>query len=110
MVAAQCARPLSTGGQWQDLWQNIAKGVSPEMKGATCLGDVLTAHGYHTVLMTGTAMDFAGLGTFHAAHGFAERLGFEPSDLQPSPRGLDAGALWAARRRCCVLHRCIRHS
>ena len=76
MVAAQCARPLSAGGQWQDLLQNIATGVSPEMEGAICLGDVLAAQGYRTVLMTGTEVDFGGMEAFHAAHGFAERLGF----------------------------------
>lgn len=77
MVASQCSRPLSVGGQWQDLLQNIATGVAPEMEGATCLGDVLAAHDYSTVLMTGTAIGFGGMETFHAAHGFAERLGFD---------------------------------
>ena len=46
------------------------------MEGATCLGDVLAAHGYHAVLMTGADVDFGGKGTFHASHGFVERLGF----------------------------------
>lgn len=46
------------------------------MEGATCLGDVLAAHGYHTVLMTGADVDFGGKGTFHGSHGFVERLGF----------------------------------
>ena len=81
MVAAQCARPLSTGGPRLDAWQDIAMGVSPEMKGTACLGDLLSARGYHTVLMTGTSIHFAGLETFHAAHGFVERLGF--NDLRP---------------------------
>ena len=76
MVAAECASPLAAGGQWQDLLRNIATGVSPEMEGTTCLGDVLAAHGYNTVLMTGADVDFGGKGTFHASHGFVERLGF----------------------------------
>ena len=63
MVAAECASPLSAGGQWQDLLRNIATGVSPEMEGATCLGDVLAAHGYNTVLMTGADVNFGGKGT-----------------------------------------------
>ena len=44
--------------------------------GDTCLGDVLAAHGYNTVPMTGADVDFGGKGTFHASHGFVERLGF----------------------------------
>ena len=87
MAAAQCARPLSADGQWrgllqnlpawQGLLQNIALGVSPEMRGATCLGDLLAAHGYRNVLMLGTAIHFGGIDAFHAEHGFGERLGFE---------------------------------
>ena len=46
-------QPALRRRRWQDLLQNIANGVAPEMEGATCLGDVLAAHGYHAVLMTG---------------------------------------------------------
>ena len=74
LVAAQCARPLSTNA-W--LLQQATRGVSAEMEGATCLGDVLAAHNYRTVLMTGISTHFGGVETFHAAHGFVERLGFE---------------------------------
>ena len=38
-----------------------------------CLG----ARGYRTVFMTGVDVHVGGGETFHAAHGFVERLGFE---------------------------------
>ena len=60
-VAAQCARGLS--------WTNLA---DARMRGALCLGDVLAAHGYRNVFMTGTSLEFGGMGGFHLAHGFAE--------------------------------------
>ena len=83
LVAAQCARPISANA-W---WQQAVQGVSAEMEGATCLGDLLAAHGYRTVLMTGINIDFGGVETFHAAHGFAERLGFDAlSPLAGEPR------------------------
>ena len=85
MVAAECASPLAAGGQWQDLLRNIATGVSPEMEGTTCLGDVLAAHGYHTVLMAGADVNFGGKGTFHASHGFVERLGFNALKARRAP-------------------------
>ena len=74
LVAAQCARPLSANA-W--LLQQATRGVSAEMEGATCLGDVLAAHNYRTVLMTAISTHFGGVETFHAAHGSVERLGFE---------------------------------
>ena len=83
LVAAQCARPISANA-W---WQQAVQGVSAEMEGATCLGDLLAAHGYRTMLMTGINIDFGGVETFHAAHGFAERLGLEAlSPVAGGPR------------------------
>ena len=64
MIAAQCA----TGLSWIDL-------SDARMRGALCLGDVLAAHGYRTVFMTGTELEFAALGGFHKSHGFIELHG-----------------------------------
>ena len=72
-VAAQCARPVSANA-W---WRQAVRGGAARVDGATCLGDVLTALGYRTVFMTGVDIHFGGVETFHAAHGFVERLGFE---------------------------------
>ena len=72
-VAAQCARPVSANA-W---WRQAVQGGAARVDGATCLGDVLAALGYRTVFMTGVDIHFGGVETFHAAHGFVERLGFE---------------------------------
>ena len=64
MIAAQCA----TGLSWTDI-------SNARMRGALCLGDLLAAHGYRTVFMTGTRIKFAGLDSFHASHGFVELHG-----------------------------------
>ena len=72
-VAAQCARPVSANA-W---WRQAVQGGAARVDGATCLGDVLAALGHRTVFMTGVDIHFGGVETFHAAHGFVERLGFE---------------------------------
>ena len=72
-VAAQCARPVSANA-W---WRQAVQGGAARVDGATCLGDALAALGYRTVFMTGVDIHFGGVETFHAAHGFVERLGFE---------------------------------
>ena len=64
IIAAQCATGLS--------WTNLS---DARMRGALCLGDLLAAHGYRTVFMTGTRLEFAGLGSFHVSHGFVELHG-----------------------------------
>ena len=64
MIAAQCATGLSWTG-----FSNV------RMRGAQCLGDLLAAHGYRTIFMTGTRLEFGGLGGFHLAHGFDELHG-----------------------------------
>ena len=72
-VAAQCARPVSANA-W---WRQAVQGGAARVDGATCLGDVLAALGYRTVFTAGVDIHFGGVETFHAAHGFVERLGFE---------------------------------
>ena len=84
LVAAQCARALTANAWWQLPLQG---GASARMEGTTCLGDLLTAHGYRTVFMTGFDIHFGGIETFHAAHGFAERLGFEALSSAASAGG-----------------------
>jgi phosphoglycerol transferase len=74
MVATQCGVPLSiyssedmrAGGQRRAF-----------LPGATCLGDVLQAHGYRNVFMGGAPLSFAGKGTFLRDHGYVERHGKE---------------------------------
>ena len=84
LVAAQCARALTANAWWQLPLQG---GASAKMEGTTCLGDLLTAHGYRTVFMTGIDIHFGGIEAFHAAHGFVERLGFEALSSAASADG-----------------------
>ena len=77
LVAAQCAR-VSTYGEKLDILHVFAFGLEDGVVGnATCLGDVLAAYGYDSVLMAGTSLKFGGMKGFHAAHGFRELLGFD---------------------------------
>ena len=71
LVAAQCALGLGAG----DKSRSLTDRFDARMRGALCLGDLLAAHGYRTVFMTGTRLEFAGLGSFHVSHGFSELHG-----------------------------------
>lgn len=68
LVAAFCAEPVAPGTYFTH--------ANTQMLGATCIGDVLSGHGYRTVYMGGAPLSFAGKGRFLAAHGFQERHGF----------------------------------
>ena len=77
LVAAQCSRTMSAHGKNLDVLHVFAFGPEDDaVQNATCFGDVLAAQGYQSVLMAGTSLEFGGMGVFHAAHGFQERLGF----------------------------------
>ena len=79
LIAASCSVPVRPKDFWGD--------VDARMSGAVCLGDVLAAEGYHTVLMVGHRLAFADLEGFAAAHGIAEMHGVEalsPKLAEPS--------------------------
>lgn len=65
MVASQCGTPLLTL-----LNGNALTGADRFMSNATCLGDVLAAHGYQLQFMGGASLQFAGKGAFYRTHGF----------------------------------------
>lgn len=73
MVATQCGVPLRVYSEY-----NIkrSKGQSKSfLPGATCLGDVLLAHGYHNVFLGGAPLSFAGKGAFLKDHGYQTAYG-----------------------------------
>ena len=85
LVAAQCSRP-STHDKKLDVLHVFAFGLEDSaVENATCLGDVLAAQGYQSVLMAGTSLKFGGVGVFHAAHGFQELLGFDELGVAAGP-------------------------
>ena len=83
LVAAQCGRPMGADDQRHSMLRPFA--LDARLENTTCMGDVLLRHGYHPVLMAGTSLDFAGIGDFHAAHGFGERLGFDALMAKAGP-------------------------
>ena len=86
LVAVQCSRPMSAHGKNLDILHVFAFGPEDDaVQNATCLGDVLAAQGYQSVLMAGTFLQFGGVDVFHAAHGFGERLGFDELGAAAGP-------------------------
>ena len=73
MVAAQCALPVGAAGNFNTVVGGA--GIEARVPGATCLGDVLQAHGYRTVYLGGASLAFGNKGEFLAEHGFDERYG-----------------------------------
>ena len=73
LVASHCAFSIGPSAHGTTLLKPFSFDV--RFARATCLGDVLAAHGYRTVFMGGARLAFAGKGRFLAAHGFAERYG-----------------------------------
>ena len=73
LVASHCAFRLGPSAHGTTLLKPFSFDV--HLARATCLGDVLAAHGYRTVFMGGARLTFASKGRFLATHGFAERHG-----------------------------------
>lgn len=71
MVSSQCGTPVlySFGPGGNDILQG------GYLINAVCLGDVLHQAGYQQVFMGGASTEFAGKGSFLAAHGYDEILG-----------------------------------
>ena len=73
MVAAQCAFPMGPAGNFNTVVGGAA--FAARVAGATCLGDVLKAHGYRAVYLGGASLAFGNKEEFLAEHGFDERYG-----------------------------------
>jgi phosphoglycerol transferase len=98
MVATQCGVPLKV---YSEAPVRAKAGRKSFLPGATCLGDVLQAHGWHNVFLGGAPLSFAGKGAFLRDHGYAdtrgrdewERAGLAPAEL--NEWGLVDSALFA---------------
>lgn len=75
LVATQCGLPLKRVTLYDENTQGEA--VRSFLPNATCLGDILTRHGYHNVFMGGASPTFAGKGKFLHSHGYQEVYGKE---------------------------------
>jgi phosphoglycerol transferase len=78
---------------------------------ATCLGDLLQAHGYRNVFMGGAPLSFAGKGSFLRDHGYAEMHGRDEWEKAGTTSGelnawglYDSALLQRARLRLDELH------
>ena len=72
IVATQCGVPLRAYTETDVRRRSAGKSFLP---GATCLGDILQAHGYTNVFLGGVPLSFAGKGSFLRDHGYTERWG-----------------------------------
>ncbi len=72
MVATQCGVPLRVYAEG-DL--RPGEGGRTFLPGATCLGDILAAHGYRNVFLGGAPLSFSGKGRFLQDHGYGEAWG-----------------------------------
>ena len=88
IVASQCGIPLSP----LQFEGNRMASMDRYLPGATALGDLLAAEGYHLVYMGGAPLWFAGKGTFFRTHGFAEVFGRE--ELLPEVEDKDYVSGW----------------
>lgn len=76
MVGSQCGFPLMTSSG-----ANSMSGMGKFLPDAVCLGDLLSARGYHMAFVGGATLRFAGKGKFLRTHGFHDVQGRE--QLQP---------------------------
>lgn len=81
IVGSQCGIPLLTSSG-----SNTMGGMSRFLPNAVCMGDMLSARGYHLTYLGGAALSFAGKGKFLKGHGFREVRGRdELIDELPDP-------------------------
>lgn len=94
IVATQCGVPLRVYAQ-NDV--RLRGGDKAFLPGATCLGDVLQAHGYHNVFLGGAPLSFAGKGRFLRDHGYQETWGREEWERHGAkPEDFNVWGLWDA--------------
>lgn len=107
IVATQCGVPLKVYSE-HDVRR--MRGERVYLPGATCLGDLMQAHGWHNVFMGGAPLSFSGKGTFLQDHGFAETYGrdeWERAGLRKGERNIwglyDSALFERARARLATL-------
>jgi phosphoglycerol transferase len=102
MVATQCGVPLKVYSESDVRRREGSKSFLP---GATCLGDLLHAHGYRSVFLGGANLDFSGKGRFLSDHGYDETWGRDEWQKAGAPAqdfnvwGMYDSALFARGRK-----------
>lgn len=89
LVSTQCAVPLQIVGVLD--WQKQGEKAPEFLPGATCLGDLLAAHGYRNVFMGGASLKFSGKGKFLVEHHYQEAFGRDEWLRRGVPAGRMSG-------------------
>jgi len=88
MVASQCGTPPFLPAADEE----ISLESTSYMPGATCMGDLMAAAGYHLEYLGGASLEFAEKGNFLRSHGFARVQGKE--ELLPDSEDPDYFSDW----------------
>jgi len=73
ITASHCGVPLKSLTLYDG--NGVGENIQSFLPNATCLGDILHAHGYYNVYMGGDALSFSGKGNFFADHHYDEQYG-----------------------------------
>jgi phosphoglycerol transferase len=73
IIASQCGIPLKLTTVFGR--NDIGSNLHYFLPGATCLSDVLSAHGYTNVFLNGASLHFAGINNFLKTHHYDEMMG-----------------------------------
>ena len=76
LVSTQCGIPLKgVGSGGSSDAAELEEDGDTYLGGSTCLGDVLSQHGYTNVFLGGANSSFAAKDTFLGSHGYSEQMG-----------------------------------
>ncbi|MDE0784441.1 MAG: sulfatase-like hydrolase/transferase, partial [Planktomarina sp.] len=76
IVASQCGVPLNSRHGMGSVNTTLGSVKNP-LPDYTCLGDILKAYGYNTVMYKGASLSFSGARNFFNSHGFKNAKGGE---------------------------------
>jgi phosphoglycerol transferase len=82
MVASQCGVPLNIRRQYGQLSNTALATLARPLEGYICLGDILKAYNYNTVMYKGASLSFSGTKNFLDYHGFMEAKGAADWDIE----------------------------
>jgi hypothetical protein len=82
IVASQCGVPLNIRREYGGVSNTALATLTRPLEGYICLGDILKAYNYNTVMYKGASLSFSGTRNFLDYHGFIEAKGAADWDLE----------------------------
>jgi phosphoglycerol transferase len=82
IVASQCGVPLNIRREYGEVSNTALATLNRPLEGYICLGDILKAYNYSTVMYKGASLSFSGTRNFLDYHGFSETKGAADWDLE----------------------------